>query len=297
MRAMYRSTLGGLTVDYSVSDSHVYTEAAWIILKASNNVEFLRYACQDSRDGSFPTWVPAWTAPTHIPEQLYKFSPATLSQTVISDVDDSTSRTLKFKGLRVDKATSSISKRFPTISVSLYGFSRALDLNLVGDAFAVFRVWVQAMGLESNQDPRLRKIASLISQTSSGKGRVLNVTDWLLKIRHENEFGIEGLLEFFRAGKDYDARKITCDFSRLVSGRWLFTTESGGIGMSTLEVHEGDEVALFTGERLPYLIRKSPEHAGKHTLVAPCWISDAIGGEPWPGWSGQVEDLEDIELV
>lgn len=98
-------------------------------------------------------------------------------------------------------------------------------------------------------------------------------------------------------GEVCDSRKFTVNFLQMVSGRSLFVTEAGRVGMSTLVIRPGDEIALLTGEKLPYVIRKNLNRPDKYSLVAPCWLSGALMGEEWPGWNGQLEDLEDIELV
>ncbi|KAL7793758.1 heterokaryon incompatibility protein domain-containing protein [Trichoderma ceciliae] len=295
IRAMFPDSLGALTVDYSIPDSDVYTEAARIILQEIQTVEFFRYACRTSRKDRFPTWVPSWTALIDVPEWLYKFSPATISQTaIVSEEEDK--KVLKLKGLRIDRATSAISERFPTVAPLSVPWSRSLDLHLASEAFVLFRAWIKATGVTNNQDLHTQQLASLISEMI--KLDADEVLAWLIFIWQEDNFGMEKLWDYgLNGGKVCDSRKFTVNFLQLVNGRSLFTTKSGRVGMSTLVIHAEDEIALFTGEKLPYLIRKSLDQPGRYTLVAPCWLSGAVKGEEWPGWSGQEEDLEDIELV
>lgn len=295
IKAMFPDSLGALAVDYSVPDSDVYTEAARIIMQETQTVEFFRYACQAGREDRFPTWVPSWTALIDIPEWLCKFSPATISQDAIV-IEGGDESVLMLKGRRVDRATSAISERFPTVAPLQVPWSRELDLNLASEAFVVFREWVHRTGATNNQDPHMNQLALLISEmTKLDAGEVLA---WFLLIWHEDNFGMEKLWDYgLKGGELCDSRKFTVNFLQLVSGRSLFITESGRVGMSTMVVHGEDKIVLFAGEKLPYIIRKSPDHPGKYTLVAPCWLSGALKGEEWPDWNGKLEDLEDIELV
>ncbi|KAL9474346.1 hypothetical protein ACSS6W_008726 [Trichoderma asperelloides] len=295
MRAMFPDSLGALTIDYSVSDSDVYTEAARIVLGETQNVEFFRYACQSDREDGFPTWVPPWTALVDIPEWICKFTPAAVSQKAIIVEGDDT-KVLKLKGLLVDSAMSAISERFPTVAQLQAPWSRTLDLNLAREALVMFREWVDSTGAANNQDPTMHQLAWLISEmTKLNAGDVLA---WFQLIWTEDNFGMEKIWDYgLRGGNVCDSRNITVKFLQLVSGRSLFMTESGRIGMSTLVICPEDEVALLTGEKLPYIIRKSLDRPDKYTLVAPCWLSGALMGEVWPDWNGRLEDLEDVELV
>ncbi|UKZ78474.1 hypothetical protein TrVFT333_006214 [Trichoderma virens FT-333] len=295
IRGMFPDSLGALTVDYSASDSDVYTEAARIVLEETQNIEFFRYACQSGRADGFPTWVPPWTALIDIPEWLCNFAPAAISQKAVV-VEAADAKVLKLKGRRVDRVTPAISERFPTVAPLQVPMSRSLDLNLASEALLVFRKWVGTAGAANNQDPCLQQLAWLISETI--KLDAGDVLDWFQLIWSEDNFGMETLWDYgLNGGQLCDSRKITVNFLQLVSGRSLFVTESGRVGISTLVVRPEDQVALLTGEKLPYIIRKGPDHLDNYMLVAPCWLSGALMGEEWPGWNGELEALEDIALV
>ncbi|RFU76430.1 hypothetical protein TARUN_5786 [Trichoderma arundinaceum] len=296
IRGVFPDSLGALTVDYAASDGDVITEAAHIVLQETRNVIFFRYACQAGREDRFLTWVPPWTSSAHIPEWLRRFSPAVISQdAIVSDQEDR--QVLKLKGLRVDKATSLISERFPIISPLLVSWSRSLDVNLAYETFVVFRDWISTIGAANNEDTHMRQLASLISEMM--KLDYEEVLVWFSLIWHGDNFGMEALWDYGLSGGGQvcDCRKYTVNFLQLVSGRSFFTTDDERVGMSTLVARGEDEIVQFTGEKLPYLIHKSLDYPGKYTLVAPCWLSGAVKGEELAGWSGTLGDLEDIELV
>ncbi|KAL7955011.1 heterokaryon incompatibility domain-containing protein [Trichoderma compactum] len=295
IRAMFPDSLGALTIDYSLSDNDIYTEAARIVLEETQNVEFFRYACQPGREDGFPSWVPSWSALIDIPDWICKFAPATISQEAFI-IEDDDIKVLKLKGRRVDKAASAISERFPSVAPLQVPWSRLLDLNVARQAFVVFREWVHATGAANNEDPCMHQLAWMISQMI--RLDVNDVLAWFQLTWSEDNFGMEKLWDYgLHGGEVCDSRKFTVNFLQMVSGRSLFMTEAGRVGMSTLVIRPGDEIVLLTGEKLPYIIRKSLERPGKYSVVAPCWLSGALMGEEWPGWNGQLEALEDIELV
>lgn len=295
IRAMFPDSLGALTIDYSVPDSDIYTEAARIVLEETQNVEFFRYACQPGREDKFPSWVPSWSALIDIPDWICKFAPATISQEAVI-IEDDNAKLLKLKGRRVDKAASAISERFPNVAPLQVPWSRSLDLDVAREAFVVFREWVHSTGAANNEDPCMHQLAWMISQMIN-----LDVNDvlvWFQLTWFEDNFGMEKLWDYGLHGREgCDSRKFTVNFLQMVSGRSLFMTKTGRVGMSTLVIHPGDEIALLTGEKLPYVIRKNFDRPDKYALVAPCWLSGALMGEEWPGWNGQLEDLKDIELL
>ncbi|KAI1130286.1 heterokaryon incompatibility protein-domain-containing protein [Nemania abortiva] len=287
LRAMFPHSLGSLRVDYSQSARDVYTDAA----------RFLRYACRGDRADGFPSWVPAWNDPPNILEKLCRCAPAMLSEkSIISESDDR--QVLRLKGLRVDTTTANVSKMFPEVPPLEVPWSRSIDLVVAEEAFAVFKAWVEETWDADGVVPKLSQFASLLAGIFNLKAD--GVCEWFPRIWDENDFGTGQKWGYFLAPREvHDARIFTREFLQLVSGRLLFLAASGRVGMSTLAVHEGDEVVMLTGEQLPYLIRKCPSQPGKYTLVAPCWISGAVNGEAWLSKSGGelLEDLEYIELL
>jgi hypothetical protein len=73
--------------------------------------------------------------------------------------------------------------------------------------------------------------------------------------------------------------------------RSLFITDKGFMGSAPGFVQAGDEVALFSGVKLPLLVRKSGDG---YLLVAHSYVHRAMQGE---FWSEERNDLQDITLV
>ncbi|KAF2964641.1 hypothetical protein GQX73_g8949 [Xylaria multiplex] len=297
LRAMFPHSLGSLQVDYSQPAREVYIDAARLLLTTTGRVRFLRYACRGDRADGFPSWVPAWNDPPNIPEKLCSCAPAMISEkSIISEGGDK--QVLRLKGLRIDTATANVSKIFPTVPPLEVPWSRSVDLVVAGEVFAVFKAWVEETWDANGVMPKLSQFASLLAGIFNLKAD--KVCEWFPSIWEENDFGTGQKWGYALAPAEvHYARIFTREFLQLVSGRLLFLTTSGRVGMSTLVVQEGDEVALLTGEQLLYLIRKCPSQPGKYTLVAPCWISGAVNGEAWLSKSGDelLEDLECIELL
>ncbi|KAI5920481.1 heterokaryon incompatibility protein-domain-containing protein [Camillea tinctor] len=297
LRAMFPHSLGSLQIDYSQPARDVYTDASRLLLTTTQRVRFLRYACRGDRADGFPSWVPAWNDPPDIPEKLCSCAPAMISEkSMISEGGDK--QVLRLKGLRIDRTTANVSKIFPKVPPPRVPWSRSVDLVVAGEAFAVFRAWVEETWDKNGVMPKLSQFASLLAGIFNLKAS--EVCEWFPSIWEENDFGTGQKWGYVLAPREvHNARKFTREFLQLVSGRSLFLTTGGKVGMSTLVAREGDEVALLTGEQLPYLIRKCPSQPGKYTLVAPCWISGAVNGEAWSSKSSDelLRDLEYIELL
>ncbi|KAI2464433.1 hypothetical protein F4781DRAFT_412989 [Annulohypoxylon bovei var. microspora] len=288
LKAMFPRALSTLLVDYSRPARDVYIDAARLMLEATQSVKFLRHACHGSRMDGFPTWVPAWNAGSYIPTKISKFVPAMVSQHPIVS-QDSDKHILKLKALRVDTATASISKLFQILHPLSVPWSRSMALDAAEETCDVFKNWVEA-SLDTNEtELKLNQLASLVAGVLDLKAD--EIRSWFPKIWEEGEYGT-GL-------QSPEARKVSRDFPALMTGRSLFTTEDGRVGMSTLVICEGDEIVMLSGEEFPYLIRKCPSQPGNYTLVCPYWTSGAVNGEAWPSRSGNglEEDLEYIELV
>ncbi|KAI1207183.1 uncharacterized protein F4807DRAFT_190122 [Annulohypoxylon truncatum] len=300
IRAIFPGSLGMLQVDYSRPTKDVFTDAARLILKANKNVELLRYACTGHRTDDFPSWVPPWDTPSVVPERLRKFAPAAVSPHPIID-EDSETEVLKLKALRVNTVTGNISALFPLRPPlqRAWAPSRSDTAN-ADEAFAIFKTWAMASPGGDNADAyaKLRQFASLMAEMCDLKAE--RIYAWFPMVWQLGDYGTGERYGYVMAPPEvHDARNFAAKLLQLTSGRALFATEGGRVGMATTVVCEGDEVALLSGERLPYVIYRCADRPGKHTVVCPCWVSGAVKGEAWPSRSGDgVEgDLEFIELV
>ncbi|KAI1462799.1 heterokaryon incompatibility protein-domain-containing protein [Annulohypoxylon moriforme] len=302
IRAMYPGSLGTMTVDYSRPAKDVFTDAARLILKSNKNVEFFRYACTGNRTDGFPTWVPAWDTLNVVPELYSKFKPAAVSPQPIVDQENEKD-VLKLKALRVDAVTANVSGLFPARPPLKrpWAPSRS-DFEDPDEAFEVFKAWAVAPAdpndVTNDIRPKLIQFASLLADMCNLKAD--QICEWFPRVWEYSDYGLGQQFGYVIAPREvHDARKFATNLLQLTSNRALFTTKSGRVGISTLVVCEGDEIVLFSGEQMPYLIRKCPNRPGKYILVCPCWISGAVKGEVWPSRSGDgvEEDLEYIELV
>lgn len=61
-------------------------------------------------------------------------------------------------------------------------------------------------------------------------------------------------------------------------GRAFFTTTNGLVGVGLARVRRGDEVTIWCGARVPFLIRKCEEQLGYCNLVGPAYVSGIMDG-------------------
>lgn len=79
-------------------------------------------------------------------------------------------------------------------------------------------------------------IDTAAADIQSGAGQ-RSIHSWLIRILLETDYAINSQLDPLRALVEICyARIFTVEFLNLVSGRFLFTTKGGKVGMSTLAV-------------------------------------------------------------
>lgn len=62
-------------------------------------------------------------------------------------------------------------------------------------------------------------------------------------------------------------------------GRRAFVTKEGSIGLAYASVDVGDEVYLFAGGRVPFVLRKLPHHPEALEIYGECFLDGAMLGE------------------
>ncbi|KAK5992634.1 Heterokaryon incompatibility protein 6 [Cladobotryum mycophilum] len=283
VRAFFPETFSIVTPDYSHTAAKVYTDAAWTLLDASRNVKFMRFACHSDRNDGLPTWAPAWT-PTGSHRWIWGTTNTRrlFPQPALVSKDDNES-VLKIKGLRVDTLTATISDFIPKVA-SRGGElpDKAFkDYPSAPVACAIFKSWVKTLSAMSNRDiylNRLDEMVSRLSQLYLGQTRLFQIVEDF-NYNTDGKYSIRAELG--------EIASVESDLARLaveIEDQCFFLTTAERVGISTVPVREGDEIALLTGETLPYIIRKSPDQPGKYTVVSPCLVAGGVQHDPWQDW-------------
>jgi len=66
----------------------------------------------------------------------------------------------------------------------------------------------------------------------------------------------------------------------------FFKTYGGELGYAPHSVRRGDQIAIFPGARLPFLIRKEGKY---HRIIAPVAIQRVIAQKEWPNLNEELE--------
>lgn len=307
MRHKLPDAFGMVTPDYSQTAAKVYTDAAYSLLEAHHNVQFIRFACHRDRSDGLPTWVPAWTATSQWPRWIMDENrfPASPHPALVSK--GPTQGVLKIKGLRVDTLTAKISDVLPAI-IPRDNLGRKFNLedySCIPTAVAILQAWVKSLSSTTGGSIHVNQFFLMISR--------------LIRVEEEPNRLHQGLKSFHHH-KDgsYSILALPGEISRLESSleaileatdeQCFFLTANGQIGLSRAPVCKGDEIVLLTGESIPYIIRRSLRRWGRYTVVSPCFLSNGRKGKSWLEWDwkgptkqmiqmADYENWEYIELV
>jgi hypothetical protein len=84
------------------------------------------------------------------------------------------------------------------------------------------------------------------------------------------------------------ARDFEASFSEWTQGRQFAITHGGLMGWVPLAARVGDQVGLFAGCRIPYVLRK--REARGHGIVGDAYLHGAMNGEG-EGWEGEMIEI------
>ena len=109
-------------------------------------------------------------------------------------------------------------------------------------------------------------------------------------------FDLDVLIYYFQEGREFfgeQARELDFIISSLataLNGRRFFLTDLGRMGLGPDRSEPGDYVALISGLRIPFVLRKKGSH---FELIGWTFVYGIMHGQAWPDGA----DLQDITLV
>lgn len=110
------------------------------------------------------------------------------------------------------------------------------------------------------------------SKKADGNTRSLHDTAWWELLLHRKYSDLPGQT------RRYDEPLIRAFLSHagfLASGRKLFISRKGYLGMAPEDAQEGDEIWVLTGGRVPFVSRSSYENEGKDPRSAYSFVGDS----------------------
>lgn len=81
------------------------------------------------------------------------------------------------------------------------------------------------------------------------------------------------------------SRPIEIAIMRAMDGRTFARTADGYVGLVPFAARPGDVVAIFSGSRVPILVRQHPSRSGLHMVIGECYLHGVMQGEAIPAAS------------
>lgn len=78
-----------------------------------------------------------------------------------------------------------------------------------------------------------------------------------------------------------DPYQFDIDLTEISSGRSPFITQKGHLGISSMEIKEGDVIALFGGTQMPFVLRQCER--GKYMIISEAYVDEIMDGEAAEG--------------
>jgi hypothetical protein len=263
-------------LDYSKSCSEVYYEVALVQLK-QGRVDLLSY-CQFPRTmPDLPTWVPDWNMRVRFPStwstncnKVYA-SGYTASKQDLSEIRHGQ---LKIKGFTVDTITKYGKVWKPDWLVPL---DRDAALAFIDDILQL-----------CNQSTRTRAGEELLEAIrvaccDGARYGAEDISDGLI-VNYISEFfwAYERLKTTELPGKDDETGKPDdsdwfVEALHFLLPRRPFLTRSGFVGLGPAHMEQGDEVYIFFGGHVPYIVRQQENN--KYSLVGEAFVHGIMYGE------------------
>ena len=279
--------------DYTKSISEVYTEAA----KTVNSQELISLlCCVDHPDQvpGLPSWVPDWSTPRHttslghqgrrhgvytasgdprvLPEFLFDGRALTIpgilidpiafvgqsaSRSALEDLLNPASQTSQFVVESLGLALKHCHP-YPTSSTLFSAFCHTLVAGK--DHSGV---------MKAPFDDYAPIFALLIDTATSNSPTFPDQPSFKRKLTSEN-------LKVRQPSRVY--RKMQIAFKAAVEGRRFAVTRKGYLGFVPRTTRVGDEVCVFLGGYIPFVVRRR-EGRDEFELVGECYVHDIMGGE------------------
>ncbi|KAH7159529.1 heterokaryon incompatibility protein-domain-containing protein [Dactylonectria estremocensis] len=259
--------------DYTKTAAELYADVSRSIIKNTGNLNVMSscYGFVQSAVPDLPSWATAWndTPLKYFDEEPFNASNGT---SAIYEASGDSWSVLKIKGRRID------SVKYPSPIPNQLQYTNEISTQL-------WRDWTElAFSLQSY--PADETIADILMNTlcwgSNLKldrlkpGEYQETFDaWIKILRGPDTLEVTSQNIF----TDETAHTYSRRVSFLTWGRVLGTTTNSKLAQLPLSADVGDEIVIFNGGKLPFLIRPEGDN---FKLVGPCYIHGIMDGEAFP---------------
>jgi hypothetical protein len=255
--------------DYQKSTAELYADVSRAIITNTGDLDVLSscYGFFQSTVPDLPSWVAAWndTPLKYFDEE--KFNAAGASSVVYEDSDDKL--LLRIKGRKIDRL--GLTGELP----DSIGYSNEACIEL-------WRYWWKCASAIKSY-PTGETVADVFKDTlcwgSDLDYRRLGLGDyketfdvWLKVLTGPDDTGTTARHIF----NDKEPFKYAHRATSITWGRNLAITDKGYMAMVPITSKVGDEIVIFQGAKLPFVVRTED---GKSKLVGPCYVRGIMDGE------------------
>lgn len=270
----------GITPDYSIEPSELFTDVCSRIVTRSHNTEFLA-SCEllSISLPNLPTWVPDWSCPMHAQGNLLTQWSACGWISAQAKHLSLGNGVLRVAGIQAAKVEGVYyfgdgrrDAEFQDIIEALWQFyklgdAKALDKPYVGGGTlldACLRT-LNMNGFDDNWFP-VNKIYTNYSQVKQElllAWKEEGSWDWGRYLKHRS-----------RGSTQYEAR-----VRNALIGRDLFCSSEGYIGLVPYGTRRGDIICVVLGCRVPIVLRRALADETQWEVVGACYVEGLMNGE------------------
>jgi len=164
LRTVFPQTFGQIPVDYDRDITEIHTEASIAIIRITQRLDILRYACHGGKRPGCPSWVPDWTS--HDPSKGILASRATKFCNPLVTFPKDVSR-IRLKGMVVGILSDEISDTFHVETLELENLvEENRYIRIVKDALNSPHSWIGTCSAVGSHGDYFTQLAILLAEIS-----------------------------------------------------------------------------------------------------------------------------------
>lgn len=275
----------GVEINYSHSVAKAYTEMAKDLITRDRNLDVLSGVQCPSNIEGLPSWVPDWSLPPTRSVLAAAFSASRYNADGNQPIQsmNSTAQSAPAEFHDNDSTILIRGKRIATISMLSDTFIPGTTPN------TLIKDWEEMIGehvnhpIDEDEETTVLKVLIASKPTARDHGQFKK---WLAAsplwrehwyVESESNSAFKGAPSPGTAL--YTAWLLGEKVKSACSGRRIFLTEAGIVGLAPKEAEIGDEVVVFVGGQVPFTLRKISQDDDIWNLVGECYAAGFMDGE------------------
>ncbi|GAB1318118.1 hypothetical protein MFIFM68171_08328 [Madurella fahalii] len=275
--------------DYDAPFDQIARRYASVYVERGRALELL-YQAGGEEGSRFPSWIPDWTKPQASSSQLWyrhhgdgpsrRFFYSAGGGTVQQCHYDQENDVLSVTGVFVD-------------TISAVGSNHSLLVDATGDLVHLKQyisdsdiLMEDLSKYPTGEDLREVQWRTLIANATENEANppkaigdaFLALREFAWKKAELQKHRLDDVRGYIREVRD-KSRPIELGIMRAMDGRTFARTADGYVGLVPFAAQPGDVVAVFSGSRVPILVRQHPSRSGLHLVIGECYLHGIMQGE------------------